>query len=214
MIGEKSKCCDKIWWESANCKWHQEALCCKSLKIENVVEVVIKTVNLIWSRGLNHCQFDSLLREKDHNYGLPNHTEVRRLSRGAVLRRFFDLQEETEQFMERKGKPVLEFQSTHWMQDLAFLVDVTEHMNNLNKILQGRNKVVTRKVSSITTRWLCLPQLTAVMLLCRITAYVRSSWSCHCGRRNPRVVMLLTFLAWKICARPNMLQTWSSSKII
>lgn len=44
---------------------------------------------------------------------------------------------------------MLEFQSTQWMQDLAFLVDATEHINNLNKMLEGRNKVVTQDYDSI-----------------------------------------------------------------
>ncbi|XP_047501195.1 general transcription factor II-I repeat domain-containing protein 2-like [Penaeus chinensis] len=113
------------------------------------MEVVVRTVNFIRSRGLNHRQFDSHLREKDHNYGLPDHTEVRWLSQGAVLRRFFDLREEIKQFMEKKGKPVLEFKSTEWMQGLAFIVDVTEHLNNLNKMLQGRSKVVTQYCDNI-----------------------------------------------------------------
>ncbi|XP_037794130.1 general transcription factor II-I repeat domain-containing protein 2-like [Penaeus monodon] len=134
---------------SFHCILHQEALCCKSLKMNNVMEVVVRTVNFIRSRGLNHRQFDSLLREKDHNYGLPYHTEVRWLNPGAVLRRFFDLRGEIKQFMEKKGKPVLEFKSTEWMQDLAFMVDVTEHLNNLNKMLQGRSKVVTQYYDSI-----------------------------------------------------------------
>ena len=132
-----------------HCILHQEALCCKSLRMDNIMKVVVQTVNFIRSRGLNHRQFDSLLREKDHNYGLPYHTEVRWLSRGAVLRRFFDLREEIKEFMEKKGKPVLEFQSTEWMQDLAFMVDITEHLNNLKKMLQGRNKVVTQYYDSI-----------------------------------------------------------------
>ncbi|KAL4006188.1 mitochondrial carrier [Sarotherodon galilaeus] len=160
MIGKKAgvvkKFRDKV--QSANgghdfwtfhCILHQEALCCKSLKMDNVMKVVIQTVNFIRSRSLNHRQFDSLLREKDHIYGLPYHTEVRWLSRGAELRCFFDLREEIEQFMEEKGEPVLEFHSTEWMQDLAFMVDVTEHLNNLNKQLQGRNKVATQYYDSI-----------------------------------------------------------------
>ena len=127
-----------------HCILHQEALCCKSLKMDNVLKVVIQTVNLIRSRGLNPHQFDNLLRDKDHNYGLPYHTEVRWLSQGTVLRCFFDLREEIKQFMKQKGKSVLEFKPKEWMQDLAFMVDVTEHLNNLNKIPQGCNKVVTQ----------------------------------------------------------------------
>ena len=33
---------------------HREALCAKSLKLKEVMDVMIKTVNLILSRGLNH----------------------------------------------------------------------------------------------------------------------------------------------------------------
>lgn len=51
--------------------------------------------------------------------------------------------------MEEKGKPVLEFRSAEWMQDLTFMVDITEHLNNLNKQLQGRSKVVTQYYDSI-----------------------------------------------------------------
>ena len=35
------------------------------------------------------------------------------------------------------------------MQDLAFMVGVTEHLNNLNKMLQGCSKVVTQYYDSI-----------------------------------------------------------------
>ena len=35
--------------------------------------------------------------------------------------------------MKKMGKPVLEFQSSEWMQDLAFMVDIPQHLNNLNK---------------------------------------------------------------------------------
>jgi len=41
---------------------HQEALCCKSLKVDHVMEVVVRTVDFIRTRGLNHRQFDSLLK--------------------------------------------------------------------------------------------------------------------------------------------------------
>lgn len=60
-----------------------------------------------------------------------------------MLRRFYDLWEEIEQFIDEKGKPVLEFHSGEWMHDIAFMVYVTEHLNTLNKQLQESNKVVT-----------------------------------------------------------------------
>jgi len=41
---------------------HKEALCCKSLKMDHVMQVVVRTVNFIRSRVLNHRQFDSLLK--------------------------------------------------------------------------------------------------------------------------------------------------------
>ncbi|KAL3974132.1 nostrin [Sarotherodon galilaeus] len=120
-----------------HCILHQEALCCKSLKMDHVMEVVIRTVNFIRGRGLNHRQFDSLLSDCNITHGLPYHTEVRWLSRGALLKRFFDLRGEIGQFMEKKGKPVKELQCPLWLQDLAFMVDITEHLNNLNRIIHA-----------------------------------------------------------------------------
>ena len=124
--------------------------------------MVVRRVNFIRARGLNHRQFDSLLSDKGFPYGLPYHTEVRWLSRGAVFKRFFDLREEIENFIKKKGKPVLGFQSSEWMQDLAFMVDITQHLNNLNKMLQGA-KDLSDNIA---------------------TPYVYSSGSCPCGRHN------------------------------
>jgi len=66
-----------------------------------------------------------------------------------VLKRFFDLRGEIGHFMEVKGKPIMELQCPLWLQDLAFMVDITEHLNNLNKMLQGRKKIVTQYYDSI-----------------------------------------------------------------
>ena len=113
------------------------------------MQVVVRTVNFIRARGLNHRQFDSLLSDKGFPYGVPYYTDVRWLSGGAVLKRFFDLREEIEKFVKKKGKLVLEFQSSEWMQDLAFMVDVTQHLNYLKKMLQGRKRLVTQYYDTI-----------------------------------------------------------------
>lgn len=53
--------------------------------------------------------------------------------------------------METKGKQNLKFLSNKWLQDLAFMADITEHLNNLNKSLQGSKKIVTQYCESINS---------------------------------------------------------------
>jgi len=77
-----------------------------------------------------------------------------------VLKRFFVVffyfREDIENVMKKKGKPVLEFQSSEWMQDLAFMVDITQHLNNLKKLLRGRKRLVTVLHSITTTYHTCI----------------------------------------------------------
>jgi len=61
---------------------------------------------------------------------------------------FLNLREGIENFMKKNGKPVLGFQSSEWMQDLAFMVDITKHLNNL-KMSQGRKRLVTQYCDTI-----------------------------------------------------------------
>ena len=42
---------------------------CKSLRMQEVMRVVVKTVNFVRSRGLNHRQFQQLMEEIDSQYG-------------------------------------------------------------------------------------------------------------------------------------------------
>ena len=66
-----------------------------------------------------------------------------------MLKRFFEVLEDIGQFMEKMGSPVRELNCPQWVQDLAFMVDITQRLNNLNKMLQGRRKIVTQYNDSI-----------------------------------------------------------------
>ena len=72
--------------------------------MKEVMNLEVKTVNLIRSRGLNHRQFKSFLVDMDSKYGeLLYHTEVRWLSREKVLKRFFAPRNEIASYL-RKPK--------------------------------------------------------------------------------------------------------------
>jgi len=67
-----------------HCIMHQENLCAKSLKMQNVMSVVTKTVNFICSKGLRHREFQELLHSMDADFDdIPYYAEVRLLSHGC-----------------------------------------------------------------------------------------------------------------------------------
>ena len=75
-----------------HCVLHQENLCAKSLKMENVMSVVTKTVNFIRSKGLHHRQFQDLLRSLEADFeDVPYYCEIRWRNCGKVLKRFLNL---------------------------------------------------------------------------------------------------------------------------
>lgn len=127
----------------AHCIIHQENLCAKTLNIPDVMAFVVKTINFIKARGLNHRQFQQMLTEMEAEYGdLLYYCEVRWLSRGAMLERFYSLRKEIALFLQDKGKSTAEINDPKWICDLAFLVDITKHLNDLNTKLQGKDQHV------------------------------------------------------------------------
>ncbi|KAG9277976.1 general transcription factor II-I repeat domain-containing protein 2-like [Astyanax mexicanus] len=117
-----------------HCLIHQQALCCKAVKWDSVMEIVVSCVNFIRAHALNHRQFQDFLSELNADYeDVLYHTEVRWLSRGRVLKRFNDLLPEINTFMLSKNKAVPELTDEEWKWHLAFLTDVTDLLNSLNK---------------------------------------------------------------------------------
>ena len=58
-------------------------------------------------------------------------SHVRWLSRLATLARFYSPLEEIKSFMKSKEKDVIFMENGHWLNDLAFLVDIPSILRNL-----------------------------------------------------------------------------------
>lgn len=124
-----------------HCIIHQQNLCTKSLKFQHVIGPVTKAVNFIRARGLNHRQFQKFLDDLNTTQqDVVYFTEVRWLSKGCMLRRFYELRKEVTHFLKKKGQPIAEMEDESWLCDLAFLVDITTHMNHLNTRLQRKGQ--------------------------------------------------------------------------
>lgn len=133
-----------------HCIIHQESLCAKALKMEHVMTTVTQVVNFIRAKGLNHRQFTFFLEECGSEYAdVPYHTEVRWLSRGKVLNRCFELREEICQFLETKGKDTAELREQKFLCELAFLCDISSHLDALNLQLQGRGRIITDMYAAV-----------------------------------------------------------------
>ena len=114
------------------------------------MDLVVKIVNFIQSRGLNHRQFKSFLVDMDSEYGeLLYHTEVRWLSCKKILKHFSALRNEITLFMERKNKPVPLLADSTFQCNLAFLTDIVQHLNELNLKLQGKKQIITQMYDHI-----------------------------------------------------------------
>ncbi|KAE8277565.1 General transcription factor II-I repeat domain-containing protein 2B [Larimichthys crocea] len=108
------------------------------------------TVNFIRAKGLNHRQFKAFLDGLRTEYGdVLYHTDVRWLSQGNVLQRFFKLREEIHLFMESKGKYTTEFRDETFLREMSFLCDITSHLNEMNLQLQGRGRVISDLYSTV-----------------------------------------------------------------
>ena len=65
------------------------------------------------------------------------------MGKGNCLRRFYNLLHAIQISFEMKDHHVHESQDESWLIDLAFLVGITTHFNQLNTKLQGKNQLVT-----------------------------------------------------------------------
>jgi len=104
-----------------HCLSHQESLCAKSIQMQEVLGPVMKIVNFIKANGKTHRQLQECLSDIQCEFGnLPYLTEVRFLSRGNVLTRFYDLLDVIQWFLDMKRESFPKLYDDNWIADLAF----------------------------------------------------------------------------------------------
>ncbi|XP_068227883.1 protein FAM200C-like [Palaemon carinicauda] len=126
-----------------HCMIHRYALASKTLplSLQEVLESLIKIVNLIKTKALNTHLFKELCKymNADHEV-LLFYTAVRWLSKGNVINRVFEMKDEIKLFLETQERKDLgvHFEDEAWNKRVAYLADIFDQLNKLNLKLQGR----------------------------------------------------------------------------
>jgi hypothetical protein len=133
-----------------HCIIHQEALCGKNIKLSTAMQTVITIVNTIkgGNKFLLHRKFQSFLEEYDATYkDVPLYCEVRWLSAGKTLQKFFAVRKEIYTFIQEMCIAKLDtfqsfFEDVESLCELAIITDLTCHLNTLNLKLQQNNQTI------------------------------------------------------------------------
>lgn len=119
------------------------------------MKLVTNVINKIRGghHSLMHRQFKTFLKDVESEYSdLLMYTEVRWLSRGNCLRRFFDLRSQVMSFIEniKSFEDLLkQMREEHFFLELAFLADICHMLNVLNVKLQRSNQIIFDLISCI-----------------------------------------------------------------
>lgn len=129
--------------QGTHCFLHRHALASKTLPLnmKKVLDFSLKIINYIRGRSLNHRLFKLFCEElgSEHSILLFN-TDVRWLSRGNALMRFFELRKEVQTFLKERDYDLAgDMESQEFNQMLAYLSDIFSRMNDLNISMQGEN---------------------------------------------------------------------------
>lgn len=147
----RNKAPDSVW---THCIIHKEALASKYISppLNIVLERVVNIVNYIKTRPLKARFFKRMCEDMGGEYtSLLYYCHSRWLSRGGVLSRTFQLQQEIYTFLEEeKHEYAKHFVETDFLIKLAYLCDIFEKLNALNLSLQGRNMHILKLTEKIS----------------------------------------------------------------
>ena len=138
-----------------HCVIHRQYLVAKHLsdRLHCTLQAVIRAVNKIKAHSLNDRIFRQLCHENEEEFErLLLHTEVRWLSKGKCLQRFYNLYNSVIDFFKFNlldEKVSLDLESRR--ADVAYLSDIFKKLNEVNMKLQGTNMCLIKAKGIITT---------------------------------------------------------------
>ena len=128
-----------------HCFLHRENLATRQMLpvLNNIMSVVVKTVNYIKSALHSRC-FAALCNNLDTDHlQLLYHSEVRWLSKGQIPNHLFELRCQVYMFLQDQCSPLAEqYIDDYFCAKLAYLTDIFDQLNQLNMSMQGRNSLV------------------------------------------------------------------------
>lgn len=135
---------------AVHCVIHRQHLVARNLseRLFQSLQHVIKAVNKIRNSSFNDRLFNQLCVANDEDFNrLLFHTEVRWLSRGTCLTRFYNLFDSVIEFLENKDTELHDNLITS-KNDIAYLTDLYKLFNDINLQLQGDdlNLIKTKNV--------------------------------------------------------------------
>ena len=127
---------------------HQDDL--YSIRLQNVMDVVVKSMNFCVPLAREHQQLKLFLDDLRLEHGDITSCCDGKWINHKTLKKFYVLRQEIAELMEIKNKPLsLAVSDRKWACDLAFLVDVMEHLHDLNLKLQRRGQLVNELYSHL-----------------------------------------------------------------
>jgi len=136
-----------------HCVIHRQHLVSRNLspELNDSLNIVIKCVNKIKAHALHDRLFRALCCQNDEDFErLLLHTAVRWLSKGACLNRFYALYNSVIELLSNIDDQ-LASAVTPLKNDIAYLADIFNAMNDVNKKLQGEMITLVRCKSVITS---------------------------------------------------------------
>ena len=140
-----------------HCIIHQEALCAKSLQMSDVMITVTNIVNIIrgGNKAQRHRKFIQFIKELEADYeDVPLFSKIQWLSAGKTLKHFFALRKEILYFLQSEKEATtkkyqIQSSDDKFIGSLAFLTDISNHLNMLNVKLQVKKQFISQLVGHI-----------------------------------------------------------------